>query len=79
MKNVRPEGCRPPGISTFAEFNVRTYVVKDGQAGVFFSTADAKSLGRVSCPRAYGLAYRYAKAKVKRNADLAMAITSFKR
>ena len=71
MKNVRPRGLPSvPGISTFAEFNVRTYVVKDGQPGVFFLTLDAKSL--VTCfhaPRAYGLAYRYAKAKVKRNGD----------
>ena len=67
MKNVRPRGLPSvPGISTFAEFNVRTYVTKDGQAGVFFLTLDAKSL--VTCsyaPRAYGLPYRYAKAKVK--------------
>jgi uncharacterized protein YqjF (DUF2071 family)/predicted DCC family thiol-disulfide oxidoreductase YuxK len=67
MKNVRPRGLpSAPGISTFAEFNVRTYVIKDGQAGVFFLTLDAKSL--VTCfyaPRAYGLPYRYAKAKVK--------------
>ena len=67
MKNVRPRGFPSvPGISTFAEFNVRTYVIKDGQAGVFFLTLDAKSL--VTCfyaPRAYGLPYRYAKAKVK--------------
>ena len=67
MKNVRPRGLPSvPGISTFAEFNVRTYVIKDGQAGVFFLTLDAKSL--VTCfyaPRAYGLPYRYAKAKVK--------------
>jgi len=72
MKNVRPRRLPAvPGISTFAEFNVRTYVVKDGQAGVFFLTLDAKSL--VTCfhaPRAYGLAYRYAKAKVKLNADV---------
>ncbi|MGB1365724.1 MAG: DUF2071 domain-containing protein [Candidatus Poseidoniaceae archaeon] len=71
MKNVRPRRLPAvPGISTFAEFNVRTYVVKDGQPGVFFLTLDAKSL--VTCihaPRAYGLAYRYAKAKVKRNGD----------
>ncbi|DAC39296.1 MAG TPA: DUF2071 domain-containing protein, partial [Candidatus Poseidoniales archaeon] len=68
MKNVHPKGLVPlPGISTFAEFNVRTYVVKDGQHGVFFLTLDAKSL--VTClyaNRAYGLAYRYAKARVKR-------------
>ena len=71
MKNVRPRGLPAvPGISTFAEFNVRTYVVKDGQPGVFFLTLDAKSL--VTCmhaPRAYGLAYRYAKAKVKRRGE----------
>ena len=71
MKNVRPRGLPAvPGISTFAEFNVRTYVVKDGQPGVFFLTLDAKSL--VTCmhaPRAYGLAYRYAKAKVKRQGE----------
>ena len=37
MKNVHPKGLVPlPGISTFAEFNVRTYVVKDGHHGVFF-------------------------------------------
>ena len=71
MKNVRPRGLPSvPGISTFAEFNVRTYVVKDGQPGVFFLTLDAKSM--LTCfhaPRAYGLAYRYAKANVKRNED----------
>ena len=69
MRNVHPKGLvSVPGISTFAEFNVRTYVVKDGQHGVFFLTLDAKSL--VTClyaNRAYGLAYRYAKARVKRN------------
>ena len=71
MKNVHPKGLvSVPGISTFAEFNVRTYVVKDGQHGVFFLTLDAKSL--VTClyaNRAYGLAYRYAKARVKRHGD----------
>ena len=36
MKNVRPRRLPAvPGVSTFAEFNVRTYVIKDGQAGVF--------------------------------------------
>ena len=71
MRNVHPKGLvSVPGISTFAEFNVRTYVVKDGQHGVFFLTLDAKSL--VTClyaNRAYGLAYRYAKARVKRHGD----------
>ena len=71
MKNVRPKGLPSvPGISTFAEFNIRTYVIKDGQSGVFFLTLDAKSL--MTCfyaPRAYGLTYRYAKAKVKKQGE----------
>ncbi len=67
MENVRPAGLPAvPGVSTFGEFNIRTYVVKNGIPGVFFLTLDAKS--RVTCfyaNRKYGLAYRYAKASVK--------------
>ena len=66
MEKVRPAGLPAvPGISTFGEFNIRTYVIKDGVPGVFFLTLDAQS--RVTCfyaNRRYGLAYRYAKAKV---------------
>ena len=53
-----------PGISNFPEFNVRTYVTKNGKGGVLFLTLDAHS--RITCsyaPRAYGLPYRYAKCK----------------
>ena len=67
MEKVRPAGLPAvPGVSTFGEFNIRTYVVKNGIPGVFFLTLDAKS--RVTCfyaNRKYGLAYRYAKASVK--------------
>ena len=69
MKNVHHEDFPQFGISTFAEFNVRTYVVKDGQYDVFFLTLDAKSLVTSSCTSAYSLTYRYAKAKVKRNGE----------
>lgn len=71
MNKVRPRGLPwVPFVSTFAEFNVRTYVVKDGIPGVLFLTLDAQS--RVTCfhaPRSYGLPYRYAKAKVSVTGD----------
>jgi uncharacterized protein YqjF (DUF2071 family) len=67
MEKVRPRGLPwLPFISTFGEFNIRTYVTKDGIPGILFLTLDAQS--RVTCfhaPRSYGLPYRYAKAKVK--------------
>ena len=68
MKNVRPSWfVSTPGVSNFPEFNIRTYVKKDGIAGVFFLTLEAKSL--VTCnfaPRTYGLPYRYARGDVKK-------------
>lgn len=67
MEKVRPHFFPYlPFISTFPEFNVRTYVKKNGKAGVLFLTLDAQSY--VTCtyaPRVYGLPYRYAKADVK--------------
>jgi uncharacterized protein YqjF (DUF2071 family) len=66
MKNVRPRMLPPlPGVSTFPEFNIRTYVTKNGKPGVLFITLDAQS--RITCwhaPRSYGLPYRYAKCKL---------------
>ena len=66
MKNVRPRWFFPvPFISTFPEFNVRTYVKKDGIPGVFFLTLEAKSM--ITCSyatEAYGLPYNYAKGRV---------------
>ena len=71
MEKVRPRGLPwVPFISTFGEFNIRAYVTKNGIPGVFFLTLDAQS--RVTCfhaPRSYGLAYRYAKAKVQVQTD----------
>tara|TARA_B100000767_G_scaffold202423_1_gene189312 strand:+ start:270 stop:1004 length:735 start_codon:yes stop_codon:yes gene_type:complete len=66
MKNVRPRLLPTvPGISTFPEFNVRTYVTKNGKPGVLFLTLEAQS--RVTCwyaPLSYGLPYRYAKCQL---------------
>ena len=72
MKNVRPRFLPAvPGISTFPEFNIRTYVKKNGIPGVLFLTLDAQS--RITCwhaPRAYGLPYRYAKCNLKRKGEI---------
>ena len=69
MRNVRPRLLPAvPGISTFPEFNVRTYVKKDGIPGVLFLTLDAQS--RITCwhaNRSYGLPYQYAKCELKSN------------
>ncbi len=66
MKKVRPRFLPPLiGVSTFPEFNVRTYVKKNGKAGVLFLTLDAQS--RVTCsyaPKFYGLPYNYSKCKL---------------
>ena len=67
MEKVRPYFLPYlPFITTFPEFNVRTYVTKNGKPGVLFLTLDAQS--RVTCfyaPRKYGLPYRYAKCRLK--------------
>jgi uncharacterized protein YqjF (DUF2071 family) len=43
MTNVAPRGVTLPGLSAFAELNVRTYVTLDGKPGVFFFSLDAAS------------------------------------
>jgi uncharacterized protein YqjF (DUF2071 family) len=69
MEKVRPRLLPPISfISNFPEFNIRTYVKKNGKSGVFFLTLDAQS--HITCyyaPLAYSLPYRYAKCKFKKN------------
>ena len=71
MTGVRPRlAVTVPGISTFPEFNIRTYVKHGSKAGVMFLTLDAQS--RITCayaPRAYGLPYKYAKGRVDIDGD----------
>jgi len=71
MTGIRPRlAVSVPSISTFPEFNIRTYVKQRGKAGVFFITLDAQS--RNTClyaPYAYGLPYRYAKSRLDVNGN----------
>jgi hypothetical protein len=67
MKNVRPRFLPSIyGISTFPEFNIRTYVKHKNKTGVFFLTLDAQSI--ITClfaPYAYGLPYRYSSGRIE--------------
>lgn len=69
MEKVRPRFLPSISfISNFPEFNIRTYVKKNGKSGVFFLTLDAQS--HITCyyaPLAYSLPYRYAKCKFETN------------
>ncbi len=52
MRNVHPRGTlNVPGLSTFPELNVRTYVKRDGKAGVWFLSLDAANLLAVTVAR----------------------------
>ena len=59
MEDVAPRGLPAlPGISTFPELNVRTYVEAEGKAGVWFFSLDALSRMAVFGGRfLYGLPY----------------------
>ncbi len=68
MTGVRPTFLPPlPGLSTFPETNLRTYVHHDGKnPGVWFFSLDAAN--RVACATArqtYGLPYFWASMQVK--------------
>jgi uncharacterized protein YqjF (DUF2071 family) len=71
MRTVRFAWCPPvAGTSSFAEVNLRTYVVSGDRPGVFFLTLDAGnpvavSLGR----RLYGLPYLHARLVLERKGD----------
>ncbi len=72
MSDVRPPGFPAvPGISTFPEMNVRTYVTLEGKPGVFFFSLDAANLAAVWAARAaYKLPYFHARMQTKRNGEL---------
>ena len=64
VATVRPRALPAiPYVSTFAELNVRTYVVRDGRPGVYFFSLDATSVLAVLGARvAYALPYFPARA-----------------
>lgn len=66
-----------PGLSTFAEMNVRTYLTVDGKQGVYFFSLDAESLPAVYAARmGFSLAYFYAKMSVTVNFEDAVQYSS---
>lgn len=67
MSGVRARGVPPlPGLSSFPELNVRTYVRHNGVPGVYFWSLDAASLPAVwSARAAYGLPYFHAAVSIK--------------
>jgi uncharacterized protein YqjF (DUF2071 family) len=71
MTYVRPRGVPPlPGISAFAELNVRTYVSLGGKPGVYFFSLDAANRLAVALARAvYHLPYMDANMRCLRSGD----------
>jgi uncharacterized protein len=67
MTGVRPRATPPlPGISSFPELNVRTYVTFGSKPGVFFFSLDAASRLAVWAARAtYHLPYFFARMEVR--------------
>lgn len=70
MSGVRLRGTPPiPGLSRFPELNVRTYVVRDGQPGVWFFSLDATNTLAVCGARiAFHLPYFQATMRCAENA-----------
>lgn len=70
VRNLRPRFPRipwfPPGLD-FLETNLRTYVLRNGEPGIWFLTLDAASRLAVTGARVtYGLPYRNARMRVHR-------------
>jgi uncharacterized protein YqjF (DUF2071 family) len=61
LSTIRVRATPPvPGLSSFLELNVRTYVTLDGQPGVFFFSLDAGNPAAVMGGRSLHLPYFYA-------------------
>jgi hypothetical protein len=71
MSGIHLRGLPPmPGISAFAEVNLRTYVRFRGQPGVYFFSLDAASRLAVRTARAwYHLPYFHARMSVEREGE----------
>lgn len=68
MSGIRGRGLPPlPGVHTFPELNVRTYVTHQGIPGVYFFSLDAASRIAVEgARRFYGLPYFFASMFIKK-------------
>jgi len=71
MSGVRVRGMpAAPGVSRFAELNVRTYVVCGGKPGVYFFSLDAASRLAVAAARTfYHLPYFFADMRVEADGE----------
>jgi uncharacterized protein YqjF (DUF2071 family) len=71
MIGVRLRGLPPvPMTDTFPELNVRTYVIKDGIAGVWFFSLDAANpLAVITARRWFYLPYYHANMTIKEHGD----------
>ncbi len=72
LRNFRLRGLPPlPGISTFPEVNVRTYVTRDGKPGIWFFSLDAASrLAVEAAKKLYKLPYHHAQMRYERDEEL---------
>ena len=71
VTNLRARGLPPlPGISSFLELNVRTYVTAQEKPGIWFFSLDAASrLAVEAARRAYKLPYFHARMSVARRGE----------
>ena len=66
MEGVRPRLVPELAAFEFLETNVRTYVVRDGEPGVYFFSLEAASRLAVAAARvAFGLPYHYARMQMQ--------------
>jgi hypothetical protein len=69
LSGLRLRGLPPlPGLSTFPECNVRTYVTVEGKPGVYFFSLDATNALAVAGARLLHLPYHVAAMAVRRGA-----------
>jgi uncharacterized protein len=69
IQALRAHGTPPlPGLSSFPELNVRTYVSVDGKPGIYFFSLDAASrLAVEAARRIYRLPYFHARMSIERD------------
>jgi len=71
VRGLRLRGTVPaPGLSTFPELNVRTYVSVEGKPGIYFLSLDADSCAAVRGARtSYRLPYFRSRIRVNRDGE----------
>ena len=71
LQSFRLRGLPPlPGLSTFPELNVRTYVTRDDRPGIWFFTLDAANVVAVeAAKKLYRLPYQHARMRCERIGD----------